>query len=109
RRDDLGRAECAARHREVGRDDRIERGLAREELEARFLGGEARGEARGAAVALAGVAQLGVGEELREVLARRIAEEPLDARDLDAVDAAAWSRGAIHRGAYPCAVEFTRG
>ena len=45
---DARRAVVVARDREVGGHDRAERRLAREELDARFLRGEAGGEARGA-------------------------------------------------------------
>ena len=83
------RRSCRARPR--SRPARsAQRRLAREELDAGLLGGEARGEARGAARAVAGVGELLRGEELaRDPPAGVSREQPLDARDLDGVDAAA--------------------
>ena len=55
--DDLRRAVVVARDREVVRLDLRQRRLARKQLDARFLRGEARGEACGAARAVAAVRQ----------------------------------------------------
>ena len=87
-----GRAVVVARDREVGRFDLPQRRLAREQLDARLLGGEARGEARRAARSVAGVVELLRGKELAQILGRRLGEQALDPGDLDGVDAAAAGR-----------------
>ena len=55
--------------------------------------GEARGEARDASAALAGVLALARAEELREIVGRRFGQQALDAREVDGVDRAANRRG----------------
>ena len=81
--------------------DLAQRRLAREELEAGFLGREARREARRAAGAVAGVGELLRREERRQAVGRRLAQQALDARDLDAVDAAAVGRPGPSVAAWP--------
>ena len=56
--DDVRRAIVVARDGEIARLDLPQRGFARKELDARFLGGEARGEARRTARPFAGVREL---------------------------------------------------
>ena len=79
--------------------DRARRGLARKELDAGFLGGEARGETRGTAGSFAAVLDLFGGEDPAEVLRGCLREQTLDAGNLDGVDAAAAGRreGVRHR------------
>ena len=69
--------------------DLRERRLAREQLDARFLRGEARGQACRTARPVAGVGELLRVKKLRSPRAAFSREQPLDARDLDGVDAAA--------------------
>src|SRR6185437_16354495 len=60
---------------------------------ARLLRRVARGEARRTARAVAGVREFLCGEELGKLVVRRLREQSVDARDLDAVDAAAYGIG----------------
>ena len=105
----LRRAVVVARHREVRRLDLAQRGLAREKLEAGFLRGEARGEARRAPGAVAAIRQLLRREELAQIPGGRLAQQTFDARDLDRVDPAA-RRDVGQRGArrIRCAVSSAR-
>ena len=86
---DLRRAEVVADDAEVVRLDLRQRRFAREQLDAGLLGGEARRQARRAARALARVRQFLRREEARQILGRVLGEQPLDAGDLDRIDAAA--------------------
>ncbi len=72
-RHDLRRAVVVARDREIRGLDLAQRRLAREQLDAGFLGGEARREAGGAARAVAAVGELLRGKEAGEVGRRRLA------------------------------------
>ena len=89
---DLRCAVVVAGDRKVGDADRPQRGLAREQLQARLLRSEARGQAGGAAGALAAVLPFPLGEDLEQVFGRGLAQQALDAGDLDRVDAAALRR-----------------
>ena len=89
---DAGCAIVVARDGKIGGHDRAQRGFARKQLDARFLRGEAGGEARGAAGRIAAVRELDVGKELAQIFGWRLGEQPFDARDLDRVDAAAAGR-----------------
>jgi len=87
--DQRRRAVVVARNRKIGGLDLSQRGFARKELEARLLGGEARREARRTSRTLAAVGQFLRGKQSGEIIGGRFAQQALDARDLDGVDAAA--------------------
>ena len=85
---DLRSAIGIARHGEIRRLDLPQRKLAWKELDASFLRRKPRGKARGAPGAFAAVDELLRGKNLAQRFGRRLDKQPLDARDLDAVDAA---------------------
>jgi hypothetical protein len=92
---DLRRAVGISHHGELGRLDLPQRELARKELDAGFLGGKARGQARGAAGTITAVGKLLRGKNLVQRFGGLFRERSLDQRDLHAVDATA---GGSRRG-----------
>jgi len=92
RANELRRAVIVARNREIGRLDLPQRRLAREQLDARLLGGEARGEAGRPSGALAAVFEFSPGKDPAQILGWRFIQQPLDPGDFYGVDAAAAGR-----------------
>src|SRR4030095_8682680 len=70
-----------------------ERRLARKELDAVCFRRKARGETCGAPGTVAGVGKFLRGKDLQQARWRRLAQQALDTRDRDGVDAAAVRRG----------------
>jgi hypothetical protein len=109
--DRCGRPVRIARDREICGIDLAQGGFAREQLDAGFLGREARGKAPDAARSFAAVDKLLRGEESAQLGGRCFGEQALDARDLDRVDAAARRAGGSCRGGvrHAAAVPLARG
>ncbi len=94
--DDLGRTVSIALDRKIGRLDLPECQLAREEFGAGFLGGKARCEASRPTRPVTAVGEFLRRENAGQVFGGRVAQQALDARDFDAIDATARRVATLH-------------
>ena len=93
---DVRRTVGVARDRERRGLDQTARKLAWKQFHARLFRGVTRRKARCTPRAVPGIGELLRGKEFDEIVGRCFIEHPLDARDLDRVDAAA-SRYGVRR------------